>query len=66
MVSKAERKKIQKEKKRRKRKELGKQKETLSVKYTKEHKKLGMRNTMILIGLSAVAAATIIYFVGNL
>lgn len=66
MGKKADQRKQRKEKERRKRKEIARQKETLSVQYTSEHKKQGVRNTMILIGLSLVAAATIIYFVDSM
>ena len=66
MVAKSDKRKQQKAKERKKRKELGRQKETLSYNFTKEHKKLGKRNTAILIGLSAAFAVFFIYFIGNL
>lgn len=66
MVSKADQRRKKKEKDRRRRKELGMQKETLKRQYTPELKKQGVRNIIILIGLSLISAGAIIYFVDRL
>lgn len=66
MVAKKDKRKQQKAKERKKRKELGRQKETLSYNFTSEHKKMGRRNIIILVGLSVLFAAFLIYFFSNL
>lgn len=66
MGKKSEERKMRKMKERKKRKELARQKESLDYNFTREHKKQGVRNIAILIGLSILSAGLIVYFFGNL